>query len=62
MYVKELKELLEKVPDNYEIRTRACNAHLHNDEAQWQINFSGEITELKSIHSRRILMLIRGFE
>ena len=62
MKVKELKDLLEKIPDYYEIRTRPCNAHLDNDESTWQLNFSGEITEVKSIHSRKILMLIRGFE
>ena len=40
MNVKELKELLEKVPDYYEIRTRPYNAHLDNDEAPWQLQFS----------------------
>ncbi len=48
MNVKELKELLEKVPDNYEIRTRSQNAHLNNDESSW--HFSGEITKIKPIH------------
>ena len=62
MKVKELKELLEKIPDNYEIRTRPCNAHLDNDELSWQLHFSGEVTEIKPIHSHKVLMLIRGFE
>ena len=62
MKVKKLRELLEKIPDNYEIRTRPCNAHLDNDESIWQVNFSGEITVVKPIHSRKILMLVRGFE
>ncbi len=62
MKVKKLKELLEKVPDNYEVRTRPCNAALDNDEVSWQLNFSGEITEIKSIHSHKVVMMIRGFE
>lgn len=62
MNVKELKELLKSIPDNYEIRTRSENSNLDNDESTWQLNFSGVITEIKSIHSRKILMLIRGFE
>ena len=62
MKVKELKELLKKIPDNYEIRTRSRNSNLDNDELSWQLHFSGEVTEIKSIHSHKILMLIRGFE
>lgn len=62
MNVKELKELLEKVPDNYEVRTRPYNAHFHKDEAVWELYFSAEIIEIKPIHSHKILMLIRGFE
>ena len=62
MKVKKLKELLEKIPDNYEIRTRPCDAHLVNDELYWQLHFSGEVTEIKPIHSHKVLMLIRGFE
>jgi len=62
MKVKKLRELMEKIPDNYEIRTRSCNAHLDSDESSWQLHFSGEITEIKPIHSHKIVMLIRGFE
>lgn len=62
MNVKELKELLKSVPDNYEIRTRPCNAHSNTDEPSWQLSFSGEVTEIKPIHSHKVLMLIRGFE
>ncbi len=62
MKVKRLRELLKDIPNNYEIRTRSCNAALDNDEVSWQLNFSGEITEIKPIHSRKIVMLIRGFE
>ncbi len=62
MKVKKLKELLKDIPNNYEIRTRSCNAALDNDEVPWQLNFSGEITEVKSIHSHKIVMIIRGFE
>ncbi len=59
MNVKELKELLEKIPDNYEIRTRSENSNLDKDNILWQLNFSGIIKDIKPIHSLRTLMLIR---
>lgn len=58
MNVKELKELLEKVPDNYEIRTRSENSNLDKDNIPWQLYFSGIIKEVKSIHSLKTLMVI----
>ena len=58
MNVKELKELLEKVPDNYEIRTRIENPILDDNKIPLNLYFSGNIKEIKSIHSLRILMII----
>ncbi len=62
MKVKKLRKLLEDIPDNYEIRTRPCNAALNSNEDLWQLNFSGEIVEIELVHSYKIVMLIRGFE
>ncbi len=49
MKVKKLKELLSKIPDDYEIRSRSQNAHLNNDEMHWQLNFSDVITKVKAL-------------
>lgn len=32
MKVKELKQILSELPDDYEIRTRARNSNLYKDE------------------------------
>ncbi len=58
MNVKELKELLEKVPDNYEIRTRSENSNLDKDNIPWQLYCSGIIKEVKSVHFLKTLILI----
>lgn len=60
--VKELKEQLDKVPDNYVVLSRAENAHLDKDDVPWQLGFADVITKVKPVHKRRIVMLIRGFE
>lgn len=62
MKVKELKKLLKNVPDDYDIRTRAENAHLNQDEISWQLNFSGVITKVKVVDIHDTVVLIRGHE
>lgn len=62
MDVKELKELLNNIPDNYEIRSRAGNALLYKDEDPWQFHCSGYVTKIKIIKERNAVMLIRGVE
>lgn len=61
MKVKELKFLLNNIPDDYEIRTRAKNSNLDKDRP-WQLSFSGLFTEVKPIHNHKIVMVIRGIE
>ncbi len=60
--VRELKERLNKIPDNYIVLSRAENAHLDKDDVPWQLGFANVITKVKSVHERKIVMLIRGFE
>jgi len=62
MTVKDLKESLDKIPNDYEIKTRSRNAHLCNDEDTGQLSFAGEITKVKVIDIHRTVMLIRSFE
>ena len=62
MDVGELREILSEIPDDYEVRSRAENAHLNEDEIPWQLNFSGILTKVKAVDSQRAVMLIRGFE
>lgn len=60
MNVQDLKKLLESVPDNYEVRSRYANAHLNNDEMWWQFNFSDYVDEVKIIHSKHAIMILRS--
>ena len=62
MSVGELKEALNEIPDSYRIRTRPKNAHLSDDEIQWQLNFSGVVKKIKIVDSQKTVMLIRDFE
>jgi len=62
MKVKDLKKELNDIPDEYEIRSRAINAHLNNDEISWQLHFADEITKIKVVAVQKTVMLIRGFE
>lgn len=62
MNIKELKKGIDKIPDDYEIRTRSTNSNLHNDESITDVSFYGIISKVKPVHSQKILMLIRGFE
>ena len=62
MNVGELKRLLNEIPDNYKVRSRAKNAHLRDDETTWQIGFSGTVMEVNTIDSQESVMLIRDFE
>lgn len=62
MNVKKLKELLNDVPDDYIIRSRAENSNLQQDEIPWQFGFSGYILQVKVIEKQNAIMLIRGHE
>jgi hypothetical protein len=62
MTVKELIEALQKIPNEYHVRSRAKNAHLDNDEMPWQLGFADVITKVKKVDSQQTVMLIRGFE
>lgn len=58
MNIKELKKLLEKIPDNYEIRIRSENSILDDNKIPLNLYFSGHIKEIKPIHSFRTLMIV----
>jgi len=60
MNVKELKEILKNIPDNYEIRTRSENSNLEIGKIPWNLYFSGIVKKVEFIHSLRTLMIINN--
>ena len=52
MKIKELREAIQEIPDNYEIRSRSKNAYLENNDSDWQLSFSNEITKVKPIFKK----------
>lgn len=62
MNVKRLKEILEFIPDDYEIRSRSENAHLNNDEKQYNLNFMGILETVKIVDIHKTVVFIRGHE
>lgn len=62
MTVKELKEALENIPDDFLIRSRAKNAHLDKDNLEWQLSCSDVLSKVKFVEEHKTVMLIRGIE
>ena len=62
MNVGELKKALSEFPDDYEIRSRARNSNLCDDEKPWQLSFAGIISGVKVVDKLNAVVLIRGFE
>lgn len=62
MKVKELKQILSELPDDYEIRTRARNSNLYKDEIPWQLSFAGIISSVRVVNKLKAVVLIRGHE
>ena len=62
MKVKELKQILSEVPDDYDIRSRAINSNLCEDEIPWQLSFAKIIVKVKRVDKLNTIVLIRGYE
>ena len=62
MNIKKIKEIIEFLPDDYEIRSRPENAHLNNDSNRSDLNFMGKIETVKIVDIHKTVVLIRGYE